>query len=155
MRTHVTFRTTRFNQTEVRPYFINNNCFGDDCAAWLVTGLRERGWDDFADAWQEDWGWQTSTARAAHKYLLSVGLMEEDEPEWLIHVQEHTGFLSRLRGKGGPGALRELVLAINDVLTTSSGIGRIRWHFEDVFMRGKSLGEADPLAPRTAEESAG
>jgi hypothetical protein len=153
VRTHVTFRTTRFNQTEVRPYFINPNCFGDDCAAWLVAGLRERGWDDVSEPWQEDWGWQTSTARAAHKYLISLGLMEDDEPEWLIHVQEHTGFLARLLGKADPSALRDLVLAIHDVLTSSPDINGVRWHFEDLFMRGKSVGEADPLAARSAEES--
>ena len=89
LRTHVTFRTFWFNQTEVRPHFINDNCFGDDCAAWLVQGLREGGWTDVAEAWQEDWGWQTSTARAGHKYLISVGLMEDEPPAWLVHVSEH------------------------------------------------------------------
>jgi hypothetical protein len=153
VRTHVTFRTNRFNQTEVRPHFINPNCFGDDCAAWLVGGLRERGWSNLSDPWQEDWGWQTSTARDGHKYLISVGLMEEDDPEWLVHVQEHTGLLTRLRAKAGPSALRELVKVIQDVLTAGPDIHQVRWHFEDVFMRGTVAGEADPLAPRTAAES--
>ena len=43
IRTHVTFRSTRFNQTEPRAHFINPNCFGDDCAEWLVASLRSRG----------------------------------------------------------------------------------------------------------------
>jgi len=153
-RTHVTFRTSRFNQTEVRSHFINPNCFGDDCAAWLVGGLRDRGWTDMSEPWQEDWGWQTSTARNGHKYLISVGLMEEDDPEWLVHVQEHTGLLTRLRGKAGPSALRDLVRAVQDVLTAGPDIRQARWHFEDVFMRWTVAGEADPLAPRTAAESA-
>ncbi len=155
VRTHVTFRTNRFNRTEVRPHFINPNCFGDDCAAWLVGGLRERGWGDISEPWQEDWGWQTSTARDGHKYLVSVGLIEEDDLEWLVHVQEHTGLLTRLRGNAGPSALRDLVLAIHDVLTAGPDVGQVRWHFEDVFMRGKVVGYSDPLAPRTTAESAG
>jgi hypothetical protein len=155
VRTHVTFRTTRFNQTEVQPHFINPNCFGDDCAAWLVAGLQERGWPDMSEPWQEDWGWQTSTARDGHKYLISIGLMEEDDPEWLVHVQEHTGWLTRLRGKAGPSALRDLVRAIQDVLSAGPDICQMLWHFEDVFMRGTVAGETDPLAPRTAAESAG
>jgi hypothetical protein len=153
VRTHVTFRTSRFNQTEVRPYFINPNCFGGDCAAWLVSGLRERGWADMSEPWQEDWGWQTSAARDGHKYLVSIGLMEED-PEWLVHAQEHTGFLTRLRGKAGPSALRDLVLAIHNVLTAGPEVGQVRWHFEDVFMRGTIAGGGDPLAPRTTGEAA-
>ncbi len=155
MRTHVTFRTNRFNKTEVRAHFINPNCFGDDCGAWLVGGLREHGWGDMSEPWQEDWGWQTSTARDGHKYLVSVALMEEDDPEWLVYVQEHTGLLTRLRGNAGPSALRDLVLAIHDLLTASPDVGQVRWHFEDVFMRGRVVGQTDPLAPRTTAESAG
>jgi hypothetical protein len=154
VRTHVTFRTNRFNQTEVQPHFINPNCFGDDCAAWLVGGLRERGWADVSEPWQEDWGWQTSTARDGHKYLISVGLMEEDDPEWLVHVQEHTGFLTRLLGKAGPSALRDLVLGIHDVLIFGPEVGQVRWHFQDLFMRGKGVGESEPLTPRTTAEAA-
>jgi hypothetical protein len=154
LRTHVTFRSPRFNQTEVRPYFINPNCFGDDCAAWLVSGLRERGWNDMSEPWQEDWGWQTSTAREGRKFLISIGSTEEDEPEWLVHVQEHTGFLARLRGKAGPGALRELHVSIRQVLVAGPDVDHIRWHFEDVFMGGRSAGEREPVSPRTAAEAA-
>ena len=154
-RTYVTFRTSRFNQTEARPYFINPNCFGDDCAAWLVSGLHERGWDNMSEPWQEDWGWQTSTAREGRKYLISIASMEEDAPEWLVHVQEHTGFLARLRGKAGPGALRELLLAIHQVLVAGPEVEHIRWHLEDVFMLGTSAGEPEPVSPRTAAEATG
>jgi hypothetical protein len=154
LRTHVTFRTSRFNQTEVRPYFINPNCFGDDRAAWLVSGLHERGWTDLSEPWQEDWGWQTSTARGGRKYLISVGSTEEDAPGWLVHVQEHTGLLARLRGKAGPGALRELLDAIHQVLMTGPEVEHIRWHFEDVFMGDSSAGAREPMSPRTDAEVA-
>jgi hypothetical protein len=154
LRTHVTFRTSRFNQTEARPYFINPNCFGDDCAAWLVDGLRQRGWGDMSEPWQEDWGWQTSTARAGRKYLISIGSTEDEAPEWLVHVQEHTGFLARLRGNAGPGALGELLVAMHQVLVAGPEIEHIRWHFEDVFGSGSSAGGPEPVSPRTAVELA-
>jgi hypothetical protein len=32
IRTHITFVTRLFNTTEVKDYFINDYCFGDDCA---------------------------------------------------------------------------------------------------------------------------
>jgi hypothetical protein len=155
LRTHVTFRTSRFNQTEVRPYFINPGCFGDDCAAWLVNGLRQRGWNDMSEPWQEDWGWQTSTARGGRKYLISIGSMEEDPPEWLVHVQEDTGFLARLGGNAGPGALGELLTAIHQVLVAGPEVEQVRWHFEDVFMGGSSAGDGEPTSPRTAAEAPG
>jgi hypothetical protein len=121
LRTHVTFRTSRFNQAEVRPYFINPNCFGDDCAAWLVSKLHERGWKDLSEPWQEE---------------------------------EHTGLLARLRAKAGPGALRELLDAIHQVLMTGPEVEHIRWHFEDVFMGDSSAGEREPASPRTDAEVA-
>jgi hypothetical protein len=43
MRSHVTFKTPRFNQTEVQPHFINPCCFGEDCIFWLIAELWERG----------------------------------------------------------------------------------------------------------------
>jgi hypothetical protein len=66
-----------------------------------------------------------------------------------------TGFLTRLRGKAGPSALRDLVVAIHNVLTAGPDIGPVRWHFEDVFMRGTIVGGGDPLAPRATGEAVG
>jgi hypothetical protein len=83
MRSHVTFRTPRFNQTEVHPHFINECCFGEDCIAWLIAELRARGWTDVTEPWQEDWGWQTSGERdgllapALHEVLRSAPDMRD------------------------------------------------------------------------------
>lgn len=153
IRTHVTFKTPRFNMTEVRPYFINDCCFGDDCAGWLVDALRERGWPELADPWQEDWGWQSGGRRGEHKFLVNIGLIPEDEPEWLVFVQEKAGFLARLRGAAGSSVVPDLTRAIDDVLRTTPNVSRVRWHFQDVFMRGRSDGHNDPFAPRTAGEA--
>jgi hypothetical protein len=49
MRSHVTFTTRRFNQTEVKPHFINDCCFGEGCLAWLIGELRARGWSDLTE----------------------------------------------------------------------------------------------------------
>jgi hypothetical protein len=37
MRSHVTFKTPRFDQTEVQPHSINPCCFGEDCIVWLIA----------------------------------------------------------------------------------------------------------------------
>ncbi|MEZ0332522.1 MAG: hypothetical protein ACAI18_00830 [Gemmatimonadales bacterium] len=149
MRSHVTFKTPRFNQTEVRQHFINDCCFGEDCIAWLIGELRGRGWTDLTEAWQEDWGWQTSGKRDGRRYLLSVGLIPEDEPEWLVHIGEKAPLLDRLRGRGEPKVLPKLAPALHEVLRSASDVGDVSWHFEDEFMRGTSTGGADPAAPRS------
>lgn len=125
---HVTFRTARFNQTDVQPHFINDCCFGEDCARWLVGELRLRGWSDVVDPWQEDWGWQASGARGARKYLISIALVPEDEPEWMIHAEEHVGLLARLRGGSGAPLLPSLLRDIDALLHAATDIGDVRWH---------------------------
>ena len=42
-RTIVVFRSDAFNTTEQKPSFINDGCFGDDLARWLMTRLRALG----------------------------------------------------------------------------------------------------------------
>jgi hypothetical protein len=154
MRSHVTFTTPRFNQTEVQPHFINPCCFGEDCIAWLTAELRARGWTDLAEPWQEDWGWQTGGERDGRRYLLSVGLIPEDEPEWLVHISEKPSLLDRLRGRGAPTVLPRLAPALHDLLRSASDIRAVAWHFEDVFMQGRSTGAPEPGAPRSASEAA-
>jgi hypothetical protein len=56
--------------------------------------------------------------------------------------------------QGGAGALRELLVAIHQVLMAGPEVEHIRWHFEDVFMGDSSAGEQEPVSPRTTAESA-
>jgi len=152
MRSHVTFKTRRFNQTEVQPHFINPCCFGEDCIGWLITELRARGWADLTDAWQEDWGWQTSGRQDGRRYLLSVGLIPEDEPEWLVHVQEHPTLLDRLRGRADLTVVPRLAPALHEVLLAASDVRDVSWHFEDAFRRGRSTDATTPSEPRRPGE---
>jgi hypothetical protein len=154
MRSHVTFKTSRFNQTEVHPHFINECCFGEDCIAWLIAELRARGWSDLTEPWQEDWGWQTSGDRDGRRYLLSVGLIPEDEPEWLVHISERPPLLDRLRGRGTLSVLPKLAPAFHEVLRSAPDMRDVAWHFEDVFRRGMSTGAAEPAEPRSSSEVA-
>ena len=155
MRSHVTFKTPRFNRTEVQPHFINECCFGEDCIAWLIGELRARGWTDVTDAWQEDWGWQTSGKRDGRRYLLSVGLIPEDEPEWLVHVTERTSLWDRLRGRGALTVLPQLAPALHDVLRSAPDVREVTWHFEDEFTRGVDAGAAEPTVPRGTGQGPG
>ena len=152
VRDHVTFTTARFNATEVLPHFINPCCFGEDCARWLVAGLRARGWEP-ADPWQEDWGWQTDGRRGRRIFRIDVALVPEDVPEWLVHLDEHAPFLARLRGAAGPPLLPDLARDVHALLAAAPDIGGVRWHFGDRFTAGKDGGAGDPLAPRSAAET--
>jgi hypothetical protein len=56
-RTLVTFKSSAFNTSEPKPYFINPGCYGDDVAKWLTRELRGRGFKTDEEPGQEDFGW--------------------------------------------------------------------------------------------------
>jgi hypothetical protein len=143
-RNHVTFRTPRFNQTEVKPHFINDACFGEDCAQWLVGELRAHGFPELRDAGQEDWGWQAGGERNGRRFLVSFGLMQEEPREWLVFVTESAPLLGRLLGKAGAPVTPALTQAIHGILTSAPDISAIRWHLEAEFMAGASDGAPAP-----------
>jgi len=152
MRNHVTFTTGRLNQTDVKPHFINDCCFGEDCIAWLITELRSKGWSDLTEPWQEDWGWQTSGVRNGRRYLLSISLVPEDEPEWLVHITERAPLFDRLRGRAALTVVPALAPAIHDVLRAAPDIQKVTWFDEEALRRGESTGASMPDAPPGGSE---
>ena len=52
----VTFKSSAFNMSEPRDYFINPGCFGDDVAIWLIKQLRTKGYQASEPPGQEDFG---------------------------------------------------------------------------------------------------
>jgi hypothetical protein len=57
MRKEASFRTSGFNTSEVRDYFTNDGCFGDDLANWIMDRLRSAGIETGTEPGQEDDGW--------------------------------------------------------------------------------------------------
>lgn len=55
-KTEVYFLSSAFNCTQPKDYFINDCCFGDDVARWLIQQLRTQGVQT-AEPGQEDFGW--------------------------------------------------------------------------------------------------
>ena len=89
LRTFVTFRAPSFNQSEVKEYFINPCCFGDDLARWLIVELQSRGVEVDEEPGQEDFGWYLSFRHNDHCYTVILG-SREDETEaadWLCWIE--------------------------------------------------------------------
>src|SRR5437016_2303767 len=56
MVTEAAFRSSAFNTSVVKPYFINECCFGDDLAEWMIARLRANGIQTDDKPGQEDFG---------------------------------------------------------------------------------------------------
>lgn len=127
-RRHVVFRSTAFNTTEVKPHFINDCCFGEDLARWLMEGLRARGVATDPEPGQEDFGWFFTFAIGGTSYDCILGYRPGDgeEPgDWLGTIERRAGLLASLFGARRRGIdARE---ALHAVLSASSRVTALRW----------------------------
>ena len=81
MRTVVTFRSSAFNTSEHKPYFINPGCFGDDLAQWLMGEMRRRRVETDDKPGQEDFGWYFDFQIAGISSTFVLGYRPGDEGE--------------------------------------------------------------------------
>lgn len=123
--------TTLFNATDVRDYFINDCCFGDDCAAWLIDRLKaQRDLKVNAEPIQEDWGWCFGATVGQRSFLIGVGLYEDDDVSnrWLVFIDSQLGFVKRkLFGQTDQVEHTAVCEAIDRVLKDELSISDIRW----------------------------
>ena len=86
------FTASRFNATEVRSYFINECCFGDDVIAWLRERMTQTAADaDIGEPVQEDWGWGFWLELGDDRYWIYASVVPEDghkdaRHEWLVGI---------------------------------------------------------------------
>jgi hypothetical protein len=128
MRTEASFRTSSFNTSEVRDYFINDCCFGDDLAKWMMERLRSTGIETGSEPEQEDFGWYFEFTVAGEKHCCILGY-QPDEPEgvWHLWLERSRGLLGSLVGRRAHGIEPAAVSAINDVLHAAPEIHDLRW----------------------------
>jgi hypothetical protein len=128
MRTEASIRTSRFNTSEVRDYFINDCCFGDDLARWIIDGLRSAGIETDAEPRQEDFGWYFEFTVAARAHCCILGY-QPDEPEgvWHLWLERSRGMVASLLGRRAHGIDQAAVSAIDDVLSSAPEIRDLQW----------------------------
>lgn len=140
VRNRVTFVTTLFNATEVRDYFINDCCFGDDCAAWLIGKLKAQGDLQVEDEpSQEDWGWFFNVKVGQRRFLIGVGLCEDEEVpnRWLVFIDSWLWIWQRVIFRQTDQSEHLVVcVAIDRLLKGESKINDIRWYSKAGFDSG-------------------
>ena len=131
MKTEVHFRSTAFNCTEPKDYFINDCCFGDDVARWLIQQLRAQGIQTDDEPDQEDFGWYLTFHAGGVEHCFIIGFQPNDPvtgDQWLGSIERHAGFLGSLFGGRKRGILPEAITAIDTALKSSQDIQRVTWH---------------------------
>ncbi len=128
-RTLVTFQSDSFNTSDPKDYFINECCFGDDLAIWMISELRQRQYETAAAPGQEDFGWYFNfkVSGIGHFFVISYRADTDESGTWIGWV-ERNRLLFRKRA-----IQPEATQAIHEVLSNAPQIKNIRWHFQDDF----------------------
>ena len=131
MKSAVQFRSTAFNCTEAKDYFINDCCFGDDVLRWLIEQLRAQGLKVAGEPKQEDIGWYFCFYVGDSEHCFVISFQQNDpatSDQWLGWLERETGFLGSLFGGRKRGVLPEATQAIDAALKSSPEIQRVIWH---------------------------
>jgi hypothetical protein len=123
-----TYRSSAFNTSEPKPYFINPCCFGDDLARWMIARLRAAGIPTDAEPGQEDFGWYFCFEVPAGSHCCVLGY-QEDEPEglWHLTLERNRGFIGSILGRRKSGIDATAVDAIRRVLSDAPEIRELEW----------------------------
>jgi hypothetical protein len=129
----VTFKSSAFNMSEPREYFINPCCFGDDVARWLMEQLRSMGYQCSNVPDQEDFGWYFTFRVSGTEYCFVVGHRREDNNEeglWIGWLERNRGFVPSLLGARKRDIQRVAARVIHEILSSAPQIRDIRWSLE-------------------------
>jgi hypothetical protein len=146
MRTLVTFESRAFNVTEPRDYFINDSCYGDDLAKWLIARLNGRAIHADDEPGQEDFGWYLLFDVPEWRHCCVITYREGDDTDpgiWIAWVERHRGFIGSIVVGRNRGVAPSATAAIHAALTApvagaeATPIGNVRWHLKDDFHRGR------------------
>jgi hypothetical protein len=146
MRTIATFRSSAFNVSEPKPYFINPGCFGDDLAQWLIQRLRAAGVTTDDRPGQEDFGWYFNFVVPEGPHTCVIGLRpgdDENESEWVLWTERRRGLLGSLVGGRRRGISSAAVRILHTALSAAPEVTGLRWHEARDFDAGRE-GSAAP-----------
>lgn len=136
IKTVVTFESAAFNTSAHKDYFINQGCFGDDVAIWLIEELRRRKFETAAKPRQEDFGWYLTFLMSGTEHCLVIGYLPGGDTEggvWIGWLERSRGFFTSILGGRQRGIQREAAQTIHDILSDAPQIRNVRWHFKDDF----------------------
>lgn len=126
----ITVETDLFEHREVKPYFINPCCFGEDFAAWLKEQLADltiSGYQ-FSEIIQEDYGWGFFATHNKDRFWIALSFVgngpQEEPAQWTILVNRNDRFnlIKRLFHKTDRAALQILRDRIRHAVVSNNGI---------------------------------
>ena len=145
LRTLVTFRSNKFNTSEIKSNYINPCCFGGDVAQWLVQQLTSSGVAVEPKIGQEDFGWYLGFQCGSYRYHFVLGY--NPDGFWMGWLERQRGLLGRFFGARKKEIQLDAANAIHSILASSGIVSNVRWHLEKDFdALGEDSGTRAPVA---------
>ena len=138
-RTTVVFRTTAFNTTTQKPYFLNPGCFGDDVSRWMIAALRQRGVKTAEEPGQEDFGWYMLFEVDGQEHCFVLGYRPGDtehEGDCIGTLERSRGLVGSLLGRRQIGVNPKAVQLVHELVSGLPDVSDICWHHEKKFKAG-------------------
>lgn len=123
---YVTFRSSGFNATEEKEYFLNPNNFSDDVAKWVIQELQAQGVEVDTELGQEDFGWYFTFRLCGKSYDFVLGHRDGEGEQWLGWYERSAGFFPSLFGARKKIIPLEVAQTTHAILSTSRGNPRRR-----------------------------
>ena len=125
-----TVETDLFEHREVKPHFINDCCFGEDFAVWLIQRLADLSSSGFelSAPIQEDYGWGFWATRDKDKFWIALSYIGDGPTEtpvqWVVSIAHDTGLnvFKKLFSKPDLSAITTLRARIRRELESTHGI---------------------------------
>ncbi len=130
----ILFQTNRFNVSEVKEYFINPCCFGEDLAEWLRQQLAKKG-SQHRHALPRRLGLGNACRAGLSGLFLggnrisSEGAVDKNDGEWRIMVETRRSIWERLRGKNKISESDPILSIIEDILREHADVRNISHEF--------------------------
>jgi hypothetical protein len=158
MRTHVTFRTARFeasppDHAPLEALASFGTPPGLDLTDWLkgelagVPGLAVEG------PVQEEWGWGLSIRAGEQAVAIHVGLLSERPPAWLVVARPVVSLRPRPFGRVDQHGLERVIEALHELLQRAPELDDVAWHEAAVFDRGRADPAPTPFTPTSPERA--
>ena len=123
------FKTSAFNTSVQRDYFIHPSSFGDDAARWIMVELGIRGFHTADAPSQENFGWYFTFDAAGINHTVVVGYRPGaygGEGEWICWVERKVGSIGKML-KMTKNIKPEAAKAIQDVLSSSPAVKVVKF----------------------------
>jgi hypothetical protein len=130
----IMIETDLFEHREVKPNFINPNCFGEDFARWLrqeLAHFSDSGME-LSEPIQEDYGWGLWASYGKDRFWVALSYVgdgpQEAPAQWIVSVAYDPGLnlAKRLFHKPDQQVLGRLRDRIRQILTSNIAIKMVR-----------------------------